>query len=374
MNTNRDASNPWQALSHEPLNASPSPTAGMPRRPRLPSIGGVRVLVPKPSENHPICQALERRGAIPVPLELTRLEPASPAVIGNALAMLATSAWALFLTERAVTTLQEDGRPLTPLVGVSRMTAGLKVAAASPTIAHALDKADIPVDLTPLHGEGTMPLILSLPRGPLAPALPTPPGDAANATAADAPAMPDFAGLPGHVNRAPAEMAAAALALLGLGPAPSTPEAAKPRAPHEIPHREKRIVLLGSNVIDPRARALAGVLGWEVEALTLHTTQPTRVTPAEVARALAYRSGGRPRWPGIVLVTSPATVHALLTSVGKPPPEVAVAAADEPTARAALAADMRVDAIAAHNTYDSYAAACEGAWHRAFQAGVLRES
>lgn len=369
--------NPWSELSGTPVVAH-QVGEGDPRRP---SVAGVRVLVPRASREHPICRALERRGAIPVPLELTRLEPASPAAIGHALALLAASAWALFLTERAVGVLAADGRPLTPLIGFSRLTSKLAVGAATPGIAGALAALDVPVDLTPLRGEGAVPLVMSMPPGPLraVPPAEAPPGPEGSEPDGLAPltGLPELPALPAHLEDALPRLSPAAAALLTAPAAAPAPAAAgragaSARAAWEIPTREKRVALLGSDVIDPTAIALTEALGWEPEAVALHTTQPAPLSRVEIGRALAHRSAGRPRWPGIVLLTSPATVRALLGAIGRPPTEVAVAAADERTARAALAAGLRVDAIAANTTHDAFAAACQGAWERAWDAGVLR--
>ena len=293
------------------------------------TLAGVRVLVPRASSDHPICTAVAARGGIPVPLPLTRLAPAEPAAIGHALAMLPASAWVAFLAARAVTVLAEDRRPVASLVEVARTTSDLKVAAADRRIALALKGLGIEPDLV-AHPEGIVSLAAAWPVA----AVPEPDRAAA---------------------RAPLSAAAA---LLGDGPAPDL------AALDPVSARRPRVVLLGSDAVDPRLTTAVRERGWDVEAIALYRTVPAPLEPAVVAKALAYRSAGRARWPGVVVLTSAATFRALVASVGLPPAQVAVAAADEATARAAHAEDVAVHAIAAHPTAEGFAHAASVAYQR----------
>lgn len=293
------------------------------------TLAGVRVLVPRASPDHPICSAVAARGGIPVPLPLTRLAPAEPAVIGQALATLPASAWVAFLAARAVTVLAEDRRPVASLVEVARTTSDLKVAAADRRIARALKGLGIEPDLV-AHPEGIVSLAAAWPVA----AVPEPDRAAA---------------------RAPLSAAAA---LLGDGPAPEL------AALDPVSARRPRVVLLGSDAVDPRLTTAVRERGWDVEAIALYRTVPAPLEPAVVAKALAYRSAGRARWPGVVVLTSAATFRALVASVGLPPAQVAVAAADEATARAAHVEDVAVHAIAAHPTAEGFAHAASVAYQR----------
>lgn len=108
----------------------------------------------------------------------------------------------------------------------------------------------------------------------------------------------------------------------------------------------RRLLLPGSALSSPVLREGLAAAGWQVDAVPAYTMEPVRTVDLPEGFAAEWASGG---FDAVVLVAGSST-RALLGLVGPPPPATRVVAIGAPTAAAARAAGLRVDAVAARPT------------------------
>ncbi|MDU0349678.1 uroporphyrinogen-III synthase [Actinomyces sp. MRS3W] len=108
----------------------------------------------------------------------------------------------------------------------------------------------------------------------------------------------------------------------------------------------RRLLLPGSALASPAlAEGLSGA-GWQVDAVAAYTMEPVPATELPESLASDWARGD---FDAVVLVAGSST-RALMALVGPPPPATRVVAIGRPTAKAATAAGLQVDAIAAQPT------------------------
>ncbi|MFT3875861.1 MAG: uroporphyrinogen-III synthase [Propioniciclava sp.] len=102
-------------------------------------------------------------------------------------------------------------------------------------------------------------------------------------------------------------------------------------------HTPASAIIAGSALSSPRLADGLTAHGWQVETVHTYTTAP-----------LAEASAARP-WPDYdaLVLTSGSIAHAVVSLLGLPPEQVAVATLGDPSARASAEAGFRVDAVAA---------------------------
>ncbi|NDR52998.1 uroporphyrinogen-III synthase [Actinomyces sp. 565] len=110
--------------------------------------------------------------------------------------------------------------------------------------------------------------------------------------------------------------------------------------------RERRLLLPGSALASPALAEGLRRAGWEVDAVAAYTMEPVPLADLPVGFTADWVGG---RFDAVVLVAGSST-RALVDLAGPPPPATRVVTIGKPTAAAAAAAGLRVDAVAARPT------------------------
>ncbi|WP_136314395.1 uroporphyrinogen-III synthase [Actinomyces procaprae] len=108
----------------------------------------------------------------------------------------------------------------------------------------------------------------------------------------------------------------------------------------------RRLLLPGSALSSPVLREGLATAGWQVDTVAAYTMEPVRAAELPEGFTAEWAGGG---FDAVVLVAGSST-RALLEVAGPPPPATRVVAIGAPTATAARAAGLRVDAVAAAPT------------------------
>ncbi|WP_257210427.1 uroporphyrinogen-III synthase [Actinomyces ruminis] len=119
-----------------------------------------------------------------------------------------------------------------------------------------------------------------------------------------------------------------------------------PQLAHGPATSRRRLLLPGSALASPRLAAGLSAAGWEVDAVAAYTMVPVAAAELPEGFAADWAGGG---FAAVVLVAGSST-RALVEAVGPPPPATHVVAIGKPTAAAARASGVRVDAVAAAPT------------------------